>query len=75
VTICATCGDPIVKTGVTQSGLATWDHDGEPAEHPATPQPTCPACRSTDYRMRPEAWGDSWDCGTCGHHEFVSLGD
>lgn len=75
MTICATCGNPIVKVGETRSGLALWGHDGEPADHKATPQPTCPACRSPEYRVRAEAWGDSWDCNACGHHEFVSLGD
>jgi len=52
VTICATCGDPILKVGETRSGLALWDHDGEAADHKATPQPTCPACGSPEYRVR-----------------------
>lgn len=75
MTICATCGDPIITVGQTRTELALWDHDGEPADHPATPQPTCPQCGSADYYIRHEAWGDSWDCAACGHHDFVSLGD
>lgn len=75
MSICATCGNPIVKVGEIRSGLALWDHDGEPADHAATPQPTCTGCGSTDYRVRHEAWGDSWDCVACGRHDFISLGD
>lgn len=74
MTICATCGDPIVKTGATRSGLATWDHDGEPADHPAVPQPTCLTCGSADYRYYETAWGYGWRCPD-GHTEYYSLGD
>ena len=48
--------------------------DGE-RDHPAQPQPTCPYCNSADYRRTEQPWGDSWDCDTCGHHTFNSLGD
>lgn len=74
MTNCKTCGDPIVKTGTTRSGLATWDHDGPAADHPPTPQPTCVACGSPEVRFYETAWGYGWRC-PCGHDEYYSLGD
>lgn len=74
MTICATCGDPIVKIGETRSGLATWDHDGPAADHPPTPQPACVACGSPEVRFYETAWGYGWRC-PCGHDEYCSLGD
>lgn len=78
MTVCATCEAP-VKYVRPEPGdytsLGQHVHTDGERDHPATPKPTCPTCGSTEYRVTHGAWGDSWDCGSCGHHDYFSLGD
>lgn len=43
--------------------------------HWAEPAPRCPACRSRNYTVTDEAWGVASDCGDCGRHDYMSIGD
>ncbi len=73
--VCEACHDPIVKVGGTKSGLALWDHDGEPADHKVEPKPLCPSCNSFSYEHYQTNWGYGWRCTGCGYDEYCSLGD
>lgn len=73
--VCKDCHDPIVRVGETSSGLALWEHDGEPADHKVEPKPLCDKCRSLNYAHYQTNWGYGWRCADCGHDEYFSLGD
>jgi len=88
--VCRDCGDEITYVafgapGVryddsgwrhVSTGLA-WGGDGKAtlANHMAAPVPHCPDCGGRDYRFSETPYGSQWDCGSCGRHDYFSIGD
>ena len=83
---CRSCDEDIVyltesQVGVTLSGYFHLDgnrwYRGEATleSHMAAPLPRWPVCQSTVYVMTVQQWGNAWDCGSCGSHDYHSIGD
>ena len=84
---CQDCGQDIdyVPESVGGAWHSGWRHvatgkylgsrDANGIPHGAAPKPRCPKCSSEAYAYSQTPWGDQWDCASCGHHAYYSIGD
>ena len=82
------CGIPILYVPAHSHGpryiLGGWWHEDGRAlcktgpdvlPHCAAPLPKCPGCGSGAWVATDTAWGVASDCGDCGRHDYMSIGD